>query len=137
MAEVWIGDDLPAAGADSTLDQALLRIRVDALEPDDRLAVSLNDVSLDITPAAYAFPDTRASIASATTTSAWTWEAQTLSGPGVWVELPLTSDPPHRGANRIGVSVATTGPGAGTRVVRLINIDVQVTYRYCGGEQLA
>lgn len=135
--EVWVGDDLPAAAADGTLDQALLRIRVDALEPEDRLAVSLNGVSLDMTPARYAFPDTRASIAYATTTRAWTWEAQTLSGPGVWVELPLTSDRPRQGANRIGVSVATTGPSAGTRTVRLINFDVQVTYRYCGGGQSA
>jgi len=135
VAEVWIGDDLPAAAAGGTLRRALLRLRVDALEPDDRVAVTLNGAALEMDAASIDFPDTRATIDYMTRTNTWHWEAQTISGPGVWIEIELTDPLPRRGANTIAVAVATTGPGAGTRVTRLINVDMHVAYKYCGRKE--
>jgi uncharacterized lipoprotein YddW (UPF0748 family) len=136
---IWVGDDLTEARADTTLKRATLRLRVDSLEPDDRLEVALNGHGLDLRKAHVAAPSQRDVIAFNASIPTWTWERSVLgSNPGIWFELDLEGDELlRRGDNR--VEVRRVGPTAAPTVPtpRLINVDLKVDYDYCGEDALS
>jgi len=129
---LWVGDDLAAARAHSTLRQTLLRLRVDALEPEDRLEVALNGRRLDLSAARVSEPGLRGTIAFNAAIPTWTWERSVLgSNPGIWLELDLGEELPRRGDNRVEVRRITPAT-APPHPTRLINVDLHVSYDYCG-----
>ena len=130
---VWVGDDLAEARANSTLNRVVLRIRLDRIEPQELLNITLNDVALPIENSRVEYPDRRANIANNASVASWTWQYDVLGGDrGVWFEFDLARTLPVRGDNIVTVALQSSDPAGTKDAARLINVDLHVSYDYCG-----
>ncbi len=133
---LWVGDDLAQARVDSTLKQLTFRVRVDYLEPEDTLDVKVNGQTLDMRHARVRVPTTRDTIAFNSSIPSWTWERQTLgTNPGIWFEWDLIEVISGRGDNRITVRRIFGQPNPPKYDTRLVNVDLRVTYDFCGRDK--
>ena len=130
---LWVGDDLEAARKDSILRRATLRLRVLDLGPQDRLEVALNGAMLDMSSARIHQPNLRETIAFAASLPTWTWERhETKSVPGAWCDVELREALPKCGENIVTVRAVRPENVPAPSEIRLIGLDLDVTYNYCG-----
>jgi len=134
---LWVGDDLAGARAATSLRSASLRVRVSALEPQDRLEVALNGVPLDIKKARVHAPTGRDVIAFNASIPTWTYERAVLgSSPGIWFEFELGDPLPRRGDNIVTVRRIVRDKNGGKYETTIVNVDLAVCYDYCGRDDL-
>jgi hypothetical protein len=130
---IWIGDDLAAARADNTFKRASLQVRLDRVEPDDRLEISLNGTNLDMSRARIHVPTQRDTINFSS--SAGTRERMILgSNPGIPYELQLADVLPHVGNNVIAVRRVRPQASVDQGDSQVVNVDLLVSYSYCGAD---
>jgi len=124
---LWVGDDLEAHRRDGSLGAAVLRVRVNDLEPDEQLAIGLNGEDLDLVDAQR--PGRRQTVARGMHVASWTYEGRELGpNPGIWLECELGANLPRRGDNIVTIRRRQ----GGCAPVRVVQVELPVRYEYCG-----
>jgi len=129
---LMVGDDLAQTLIASTLERAVLKVRVDRIAREDRLEICLNGKPLDVRH--VYIPDMRDMIAWYANTASWTYERNTLNGPWAWIEADLRNELPRRGDNLITVRpLARPAPDREFDLI-LTDVDLEISYDFCGKE---
>jgi hypothetical protein len=115
---LMVGDDLAAAAKATTLEDVVLRLRVDQLSPEDRFDVTLNGAIVEGIRST-GMHDNR---------DAGEWGRRLLKSPWAWLEASLVSTLPKAGDNLISVRVLKRP----ARELTLNDIELSVRYNPLG-----